>query len=138
MTTRKSSGNSDFMDTALSRAASSATPSIAILPLAPLPQRPSLPGDLYYAKPRWRPACAAGCAVQRIVEREQLVKKVAVDGSWFLDTLSAELEGNRYIGDIRGRGFFIGVEFVADRVHKTPFDSDLQLFGQIRNKAHNQ
>ncbi|MCB8945224.1 MAG: aspartate aminotransferase family protein [Ardenticatenaceae bacterium] len=77
-------------------------------------------------------ACAAGVAVQKIVERDKLVEKAAQDGQWLLAALRAELGDHPHVGDIRGRGFFVGVEFVADRGSKRPFDPALNLFGQIR------
>jgi adenosylmethionine-8-amino-7-oxononanoate aminotransferase len=80
-------------------------------------------------------ACAAGVAVQKIVEREKLVEKVAVRGEWLKQTLRAELGDHPYVGDIRGRGFFMGVEFVADRETKRPFEPSLQLFGRIRSQT---
>ena len=77
-------------------------------------------------------ACAAGVAVQTIVEREKLVEKVAQDGAWLMETLQSELGDHPHVGDIRGRGFFVGVEFVADKEEKRPFDPSLKLFGRIR------
>ncbi len=79
--------------------------------------------------------CAAGVAVQRIVEREQLVEKVAAENPWLMNTLRSELGSHPYVGDIRGRGFFVGVEFVMDRERKEPFDPSIQLFARIRNQA---
>ena len=80
-------------------------------------------------------ACAAGAAVQRIIERERLVEKVADDGRWLLDTLRAELGQHPHVGDIRGRGFFIGVEFVADRDTKEPFEASRQIFARVRDQS---
>ena len=80
-------------------------------------------------------ACAAGVAVQRIIEREGLVERVAERGQWLMRQLKAELGEHSHVGDIRGRGFFIGVEFVAERETKMPFDPDQQIFAQIRRQA---
>jgi adenosylmethionine-8-amino-7-oxononanoate aminotransferase len=79
--------------------------------------------------------CAAGVAVQKIVEREKLVERVnAMEG-----TLRAMLvEATRDIaavGDIRGRGFFQAIELVADRETKKPFDGERKLFMKIRQQA---
>jgi len=76
-------------------------------------------------------ACAAGVAVQKIIEREGLVEKVKRDGEWMLGELHSMLGQHPYIGDIRGRGFFIGVEFVKDRESKEPFDPELSVFTKI-------
>ena len=40
-----------------------------------------------------------------------------------------------FIGDIRGRGLFIGMEFVADRTQKTPFDQTFGLHRKIKAAA---
>lgn len=39
------------------------------------------------------------------------------------------------VGDIRGRGFFVGIELVADRNTKQPFDPELTMFDRIRRRA---
>jgi hypothetical protein len=80
-------------------------------------------------------ACAAGVAVQKIIEREKLVEKVAASGQWLKETLQAELGDHPYVGDIRGRGFFVGIEFVEDREKKRPFAPSLKLFNRIRNQT---
>ena len=40
-----------------------------------------------------------------------------------------------FIGDIRGRGLFIGMEFVADRTQKKPFDPAYGLHRKIKAAA---
>lgn len=80
-------------------------------------------------------ACAAGVAVQKIVEREGLVAKVAANGPRLKGWLDDAFAGVDAIGDIRGRGHFIALELVADRVSKTPFDKDRKLFMKIRAQA---
>ena len=42
------------------------------------------------------------------------------------------LTGIDVVGDLRGRGYFIGIELVADPVTKTPFPRDQQLFLRVR------
>ena len=50
------------------------------------------------------------------------VKKV---GDYLGKTLKAKLSNHKNVGDIRGEGFFWGVEFVEDKITKKPFDSKL-------------
>ena len=76
-------------------------------------------------------SCAAGLAVQRIVERDCLVAKVAADGPWLRRRLEEALGQHPHIGDIRGRGFLQGLELVADRETKQPFDPALAMFQRV-------
>jgi len=80
-------------------------------------------------------ACAAGVAVQRIVEREHLLARVTANESLIKSGLADALHGVDAIGDIRGRGHFICAELVADQTTKRPFDASLKLFMKIRAQA---
>jgi hypothetical protein len=79
--------------------------------------------------------CAAGVAVQTIVKRDRLVERVHDNGATLMKMVRDALHGIDAIGDIRGRGYFIGVEFVSDRQTKEPFPAELQLFARIRQTA---
>ena len=76
-------------------------------------------------------SCAAGLAVQRIVERDRLVAKVAADGPYLRQRLREALGQHPHIGDIRGRGFLQGLEIVADRETREPFDPALAIFQRV-------
>jgi len=80
-------------------------------------------------------ACAAGVAVQRIAIRDRLVERVAQDGPRLIRSLKERLSDIDALGDVRGRGFFIGLEFVADHASKTPFPSALALHQKIRRRS---
>jgi adenosylmethionine-8-amino-7-oxononanoate aminotransferase len=80
-------------------------------------------------------ACAAGVAVQTIVERDRLVERVAKDGPRLLAMLGEAIGDLPFVGDIRGRGFFVGIELVADRASKEPYDPALQLFARVRDRT---
>ena len=80
-------------------------------------------------------ACAAGVAVQSIIKRDRLVEKVADDGPYLRAALHEALDDHPNLGDIRGRGFFLGVEMVADRETKEPFDPALTVFLRLRDRA---
>ena len=80
-------------------------------------------------------ACAAGVAVQRIVARDGLVARVRSEGEVFKGLLAEALAGLEAVGDIRGRGFFVGIEFVADRATKRPFDAALEVASRIGRRA---
>ena len=80
-------------------------------------------------------ACAAGVAVQQIVERDRLVERVAADGPVLMQQVRERLGDLQALGDVRGRGFFIGLEFVADRASKAPFPPELRLHQHIRTRS---
>ena len=80
-------------------------------------------------------ACAAGVAVQRIVARDKLLERVATDGAVLMQRLKERLADLTPLGDVRGRGFFIGLEFVADRASKAPFSAALGLHDRIRTRS---
>ncbi len=80
-------------------------------------------------------ACAAGVAVQKIVAREGLVPRVASVGVVFQAMLRDTLKDIEAAGDIRGRGFFVGVEFVESRETKEPFPAEHKLFLRLRRNA---
>ena len=80
-------------------------------------------------------ACAAALAVQKVIARDGLVDKVARDGAWFGDALRTEFGVHPHVGDIRGRGFFWGIEFVANRASKMPFPVERQLHANLKRAA---
>jgi adenosylmethionine-8-amino-7-oxononanoate aminotransferase len=80
-------------------------------------------------------ACAAGLAVQRIIEREALLARVRAAGQTLQSALRASLERFEEVGDVRGRGFLIGIEFVRDRVSKAPFPRERALSHTIARRA---
>lgn len=79
-------------------------------------------------------ACAAGLAVQKRIERDDLLANVRAMGALLDDALHQRFGNHPHVGDIRGRGLFRGLEFVADRGTRTPFDPGKGLWGRI--KAH--
>lgn len=65
-------------------------------------------------------AAAAGLAVLDIMEREQLAARARTLGAQFTDELKSLARRYEVIGDVRGPGLFIGVDFVEDRNTKVP------------------
>jgi adenosylmethionine-8-amino-7-oxononanoate aminotransferase len=80
-------------------------------------------------------ACAAGLAVQRIIEREGLLEHVRVRGAALLAELRRALAPVEAVGEVRGRGYFIGIELVADRASKRPFPEQRGLGRDIAARA---
>lgn len=80
-------------------------------------------------------ACAAGVAVQTIIARDGLLDHVLSRGARFQEELRAALADVPEVGDIRGRGFFIGLEVVADPRTKVPFAPTLSVHADIGRRA---
>ena len=81
-------------------------------------------------------AClAAGVAVQKIVAEEGLLARIQDKGPRWRSDLRARMAHLPQVGDVRGRGFFIGVEVVADPETKAPFAASLGVNGRIRAEA---
>jgi adenosylmethionine-8-amino-7-oxononanoate aminotransferase len=80
-------------------------------------------------------ACAAALAVQRVLERDGLIERVRAEGPRLEARLRDAFGDHPHVGDIRGRGFFWGVELVADRASKAPFDPALQLHARVKREA---
>ncbi len=56
-------------------------------------------------------ACAAALATIRVMQEEKLDKRAEKLGSKILDRLRKFAQGRQYIGEVRGRGLMIGIEF---------------------------
>jgi adenosylmethionine-8-amino-7-oxononanoate aminotransferase len=81
-------------------------------------------------------ACAAGLAVLGEIERQGMMETAAGQGA----RLKARLEGlmGRYpfIGDVRGLGLLLAVEFVADRATMTPLDPRFNAYDRVVELAY--
>ncbi len=70
--------------------------------------------------------CTAGPAAaienMRIIEDEGLLDNTTNMGAYMMDQLHALKDKHSVIGDVRGKGLFLGAELVSDREAKTPMD----------------
>ena len=89
-------------------------------------------GHTYMGHPT---ACAAGLAVQETIENDHLLENVREQGQRLQDLLNERLGQHPHVGDIRGRGLFVGVELVVDRDRKTPFEPSRQVHSKIKKAA---
>ena len=89
-------------------------------------------GHTYMGHPT---ACAAALAVQRAIRERNLLDNVRARGDDLNRMLHRALGQHRCVGDIRGRGLFRGIELVADRETKEPFDPALKLHARIKAEA---
>jgi adenosylmethionine-8-amino-7-oxononanoate aminotransferase len=80
-------------------------------------------------------ACAAALSVQRILHRDGLLANVTTQGAYLARRLNERFGNHPYVGDVRGRGLFYGIELVADRGSKEPFDPQLRLHARVKGEA---
>ena len=65
-------------------------------------------------------SCAAGLAVLDVLEREQLQQNARLVGNYLLNAFHELQQEFELIGDVRGQGFFLGMELVRDRETQSP------------------
>ena len=80
-------------------------------------------------------ACAAALAVQEVIHRDNLLENVRAMGDRLQRRLSERFGNHPHVGDIRGRGLFRGVEFVAERASKEPFDPAQKINARVKREA---
>ena len=89
-------------------------------------------GHTYMGHPA---ACAAAVAVLDVIERRDLLANVNERGAELRAALEDRFGQHPHVGDIRGRGLFIGVEIVEDRDSKAPFDTARAVPMRIKANA---
>ena len=72
-------------------------------------------------------ACAAANAVVNAILNRGLIERVNTQGERIRQALKDQFSGHPNVGDIRGRGLFLGMEFVQDRNSKAAFDAALGM-----------
>lgn len=96
-----------------------------ILPLAAVMARPELDvaGDYafgHYTHEKNPVTARAGLTTIEIIEDEALVENAATLGTHALDRLRELMHKHPAIGDVRGRGFLLGLDLVENRETKAP------------------
>jgi 4-aminobutyrate aminotransferase len=59
--------------------------------------------------------CRAALTTIEIIEQEGLVENAATVGAWALERMNDMMDAHQAIGDVRGRGFLLGIDLVKDR-----------------------
>ena len=70
-----------------------------------------------------------------IMEREGLIENSATMGAYLRDQLRERLADNPFVGDVRGAGLMVAVEFVADKEPRRFFDAETQPHRIISRKV---
>lgn len=92
-------------------------------------------GHTYSANPQ---STAVALAVLEYIETNRLVEKVEKSGDYLLQRLQELAKKVDIIGDVRGKGLMIGVEFVADYKTKQPFNASLAVTSKVVEKARDK
>jgi len=80
-------------------------------------------------------ATAAGLAVVRAILERGLVERVRTQGATLSAALHDRFGQHPHVGDIRGRGLFMGLELVEDRETKAPLDPARGTAAKIKKAA---
>ncbi len=89
-------------------------------------------GQTYEAMPN---IARGALEVQRVIQDNKLIENVAKQGAYLESRLKAILGNHPYVGDIRGRGLFWGIEFVENKETKKPFNPELGFAKKIVDLA---
>jgi adenosylmethionine-8-amino-7-oxononanoate aminotransferase len=83
-------------------------------------------------------ACAAALATVNTIIDDDLLSAVTNQGIGLSNKLDSTLGDLPFVGDIRGRGLFIGIELVADKVTKAPLPTSTQAHKWVKSIAMDQ
>jgi adenosylmethionine-8-amino-7-oxononanoate aminotransferase len=79
-------------------------------------------------------SCAASRAVLNYLLDHDLVSNCREVGDYFLGRLH-ELLAYDVVGDVRGKGLMLGIEFVANRATKQPFPPEMRVSRRVEDAA---
>jgi adenosylmethionine-8-amino-7-oxononanoate aminotransferase len=89
-------------------------------------------GHTYQALPV---SCAASLAVQRIIKRDNIMSNVSEQGAYLSQLLLERVAPLKYVGNVRGKGLFWGIELVRDKETKKPFEKSLSVTTRVTDLA---
>lgn len=89
-------------------------------------------GHTYMCHPM---ACAAGLTAQEIILGDNLLANVRTRGEDLAQKLRGRFGSHPHVGDIRGRGLFRALEFVADRATRQPFPVARKFHARVKREA---
>jgi len=89
-------------------------------------------GHTYMGHPT---ACAAAEAVLHKVGSPDMLARIRTLGAALRARLEDRFGNHPHVGDVRGRGLFLGLELVEDRATKAPFDPARKVHAQVKAKA---
>jgi len=89
-------------------------------------------GHTYLGHPT---ACAGALAVMHEVEAQNLLPAVRQRGEALKASLTNRFGAHPNVGDIRGRGLFMGLELVEDRDTKAAFNPSKRVHARLKSSA---
>jgi len=89
-------------------------------------------GHTYIAHPT---VCAASLAVLQELDDHNHIDNVKKNGVVLLKMLQERFGNHPNVGDVRGRGYFLGLELVGDRQSKEPIDPSLKINAKVKAAA---
>ncbi len=72
-------------------------------------------------------SCATGYAVLSYLRDKQLIDRAAQEGANFQELAKSLLSALPIVGDVRGSGLLLGVEYVQDKNSRKPFPRDKRV-----------
>ena len=79
-------------------------------------------------------ACSAALASLRLFERDQTLKKLQAKIDFLKEQLAA-FSGLPHVGDVRQKGFMVGIELVKDRATKAPYPLEEKVGMRVIQEA---
>ncbi|PLR77261.1 aspartate aminotransferase family protein [Bacillus sp. V3-13] len=83
-------------------------------------------------------ACAVSLAVLDYLDKHSIIQEVEAKGVYLLNQLKKLQQKFTFIGDVRGKGLLIGLEFVEDRTEKRSFSRTHNVTGELVQIAQEQ
>lgn len=75
-------------------------------------------------------ACAAALASIEVIEEEGIMENVKRVGNYFIKRMQQMKDAHLIVGDVKGKGFLLGIELVKDKKTKEPFEEAGKLVYQ--------
>lgn len=75
-------------------------------------------------------ACAAALASMEVIEEEGILENVRTVSKSIMSRMNKMKDEHPIIGDVKGKGFLLGIELVKDKATKEPFDEAGKLVYQ--------
>jgi adenosylmethionine-8-amino-7-oxononanoate aminotransferase len=91
-------------------------------------------GHTYSANPQ---SAAVALAVINFIEKNKLVESAQIKGQDLLTKLKQLQQKYPIIGDVRGKGLLVGIEFVSNVKSKLPFKKELNVTQYVVQTAQN-